>query len=193
MDGASRRGLLRGAAAVGVAALASGCRLEPLERPGGALRPPGARVGRAFLDLCIRCGRCALACAAGCIRFDDSLGPEGSTPFIVPTERACILCMRCGGACPTGAIEPIPADINEVIERVRMGTAVLDRQRCWARGNRGVCRACWYACPLPDSAIELRGPGLAPHIEEDHCVGCGICAQVCPPAAAAITIRPREA
>jgi Pyruvate/2-oxoacid:ferredoxin oxidoreductase delta subunit len=99
--------------------------------------------------------------------------------------------MRCGEVCPTGALEPIPEDISVIAERVRMGVAEIDNSLCWARGGRGVCRACWYACPLADSAVVLRGPFLRPFIVDERCVGCGLCAEHCPPDAHAITMRPR--
>ena len=193
MAGGTRRDLIRGGGAAAAAAalgLGSGCATTSQARPAGSLRPPGARPEAEFLALCIRCGRCGTACAAGCIRFGDELGPEGSTPYIVAEERACVLCMQCGEVCPSGALEPIPEDLAVVAERVRMGTAVIDNGQCWARGGRGVCRACWYACPFADLAVVLRGPFLRPFIVDEHCVGCGLCAQACPPDAHAITMRP---
>ena len=46
------------------------------------------------------------------------------------------------------------------------------------------CLFCWIYCP--DSAIRLDTQGEKPLMvgfELDHCKGCGICAQHCPPAA----------
>jgi ferredoxin len=99
--------------------------------------------------------------------------------------------MRCTSVCPSGALEPIADDLEEVARRVRMGTAQIDNEACWARGRRGICRACWYACPLGDRAIVLGGAALVPSIVEERCVGCGRCAEACPPDAHAITVRPR--
>ena len=45
------------------------------------------------------------------------------------------------------------------------------------------CMFCWIYCP--DSAIEIDTSGDKPRMKGiilDHCKGCGICAQECPPA-----------
>jgi ferredoxin len=192
-DRKTRRDVLRGAAVAGLAiGLGAGCELRAERSPATRLRPPGALPEREFLARCIRCGRCGTVCVAACIRFDDELGADGSAPYIVPDERACVLCMHCGDVCPTGAIAPIPDDREVVAERVRMGTAQLDGSVCWARGGRGICRACWYACPYADRAIVLLGAFLAPSIDEARCVGCGQCARACPSTPRAISLRPRS-
>ena len=56
------------------------------------------------------------------------------------------------------------------------------------------CMFCWIYCP--DSAIEIDTSGEKPQVVGvalDHCKGCGICAQECPPAnkgkAALVMIR----
>ena len=45
------------------------------------------------------------------------------------------------------------------------------------------CLICWIYCP--DSAIMVEG-GKMTGIDLDHCKGCGICAQECPPKVKAI-------
>ncbi|HVP58211.1 MAG TPA: 4Fe-4S dicluster domain-containing protein [bacterium] len=45
------------------------------------------------------------------------------------------------------------------------------------------CLRCWIYCP--DSAIEVKD-GKVVGIDLDHCKGCGICADVCPPKVQAI-------
>ena len=45
------------------------------------------------------------------------------------------------------------------------------------------CMFCWIYCP--DTAIEIDTSGDKPRVTGivmDHCKGCGICAQECPPA-----------
>jgi NapH/MauN family ferredoxin-type protein/MauM/NapG family ferredoxin protein len=157
------------------------------------LRPPGAAPGAEFAARCIRCQRCAEVCPVKAIRFGPALDLRLSdTPFIDPHERACTLCMKCTRACPTQALLPSRAHLAEAQAQVRMGTPVLRRDQCIAWTRQGLCRLCYYACPYPDSAIVLMGPGQTPVFDPGHCVGCGQCEEVCPRHAHAIQIVPRE-
>jgi pyruvate ferredoxin oxidoreductase delta subunit len=45
------------------------------------------------------------------------------------------------------------------------------------------CLLCWIYCP--DSSIKVKDGKIA-GIDLDHCKGCGICAEVCPPKVKAI-------
>lgn len=68
----------------------------------------------------------------------------------------------------------------------RGGTAAANKTGAWRTGTKPVfyagrcihCLRCWIWCP--DSAVLLEGEKVAA-IDYDHCKGCGICAQVCPP------------
>jgi pyruvate ferredoxin oxidoreductase delta subunit len=47
------------------------------------------------------------------------------------------------------------------------------------------CLLCWIYCP--DSAIPVED-GKVRGVDYEHCKGCGICAEVCPPKVKAITM-----
>jgi 2-oxoacid:acceptor oxidoreductase delta subunit (pyruvate/2-ketoisovalerate family) len=47
------------------------------------------------------------------------------------------------------------------------------------------CLICWVYCP--DSAIQVEDGKIA-GIDYDHCKGCGLCAQECPPKVKAYTM-----
>jgi len=53
----------------------------------------------------------------------------------------------------------------------------------WDEGKCIHCLFCWIYCP--DSAIIVEG-GKMKGIDLEHCKGCGICAQECPPKVKAI-------
>jgi ferredoxin len=162
------------------------------ERP-GRLRPPRAAPGRDFSARCIRCQRCAEVCPPKAIRFDGLLNLRGSdTPYVDARGSACTLCMRCTQACPTGALIPTAYDLAALQRQVRMGRPVLEKKKCLPWNGDGFCRLCFYACPYPDSAIELTGASQAPVFAPDKCVGCGRCEQVCPERARAVRIEATE-
>ncbi|GAB4300557.1 MAG: hypothetical protein Kow0090_16040 [Myxococcota bacterium] len=152
------------------------------------LRPPGAISENRFLSACIRCGKCAAVCPRACIKFhtfSDGIGLFGA-PYIEPRARACNLCMNCAGVCPTGALEAIPAEKEAIINRVYMGTAVVNTALCISFLGR-LCGECRDACPFPGEAIKLES-WARPKVIEDKCVGCGLCVEVCPQEPTAIRV-----
>jgi len=148
------------------------------------LRPPGAVEEDDFLQKCIRCRKCGEACPYGSIKTaHGEWGLEMGTPFIYPAEVPCYLCADwpCINACPTGALQEVGEKNN-----VKMGEAVIDETICFAY-NGIICRACYERCPIYTVAITLKDE-LYPVVHKEHCVGCGICEQVCPTDPKAIVV-----
>lgn len=156
------------------------------------LRPPGAGSEAEFLSSCIRCGQCVEVCPPGALRLATiaeglALGTPCSMPEIVP----CDLCrghetLQCIQVCPSGALRPVGK-----YEDIDMGEAVLDRATCFA-WNGVTCRSCWHACPFPNTAIRFDELGRAT-IDEDHCIGCGLCIRACLTDPKSLCIRPKGA
>lgn len=137
------------------------------------LRPPGAGDESRFLRLCARCGKCAQACPHGSLRLIGGFGRARHTPRLLPEKSPCQLCMKCGPACPTGALDPA-CDMK----RAAMGRAYILKSACHNYTNGPMCWTCYDKCPLRGQAMSLAG-GITPAVRS-ACVGCGVCAYVCP-------------
>lgn len=161
---------------------------EGVVKAGGGkryLRPPGAVEEAAFLLSCTRCGDCAKVCPQQCIKFlPATAGAAVGTPYIDPMEAACTLCGKCMPAC-----EPKALQVIEEPRQVRIGTAVLKTDSCWAFKGQ-MCDICYQRCPFPDEAIRL--VKLKPQIVAEACTGCGLCAYVCVSTPGSIEIQPRK-
>ena len=168
------------------------------------IRPPGAAAEAGFLAGCIRCYRCQDACTPGAISFfTEGDGAHYHTPYVDPAVKACTLCMKCTQVCPTGVLAPLAVHERA---RVDMATIELREDMCLShkakrirdeqammidRGQdpteatatverRGPCGECYTFCPLRRHAIQLEpGAFLAPVVFKEHCVGCGMCEEIC--------------
>ena len=63
----------------------------------------------------------------------------------------------------------------------RTDRPIWDKDKCIS------CLICWMFCP--DSSIKVED-GKVVGIDYDHCKGCGICAEECPPKVHAIEMKP---
>jgi len=175
---------------------------RPYARLVGLLRPPGALAEPEFLAACIRCNRCQDACEPGAIQFyTEADGSLVHTPYVDPSLKGCTLCNLCGPACPTGALVPFDKKSH-----VKMGSVALREDLClsckakylrreqeWLTQlgqspteitaqaeRRGPCGECFMFCPLRNEAIKLEpGRFLTPIVFAEHCVGCGLCEEIC--------------
>ncbi|MHB1000300.1 MAG: 4Fe-4S binding protein [Armatimonadota bacterium] len=60
----------------------------------------------------------------------------------------------------------------------------------WDAGKCIHCLICWVYCP--DSAVKVNAESKITGIDYDHCKGCGICAEECPPKVKAYTMVPES-
>ncbi len=154
-------------------------------------RPPGAVSEKEFLNRCIRCSECMQACPTNFIQ--PALFESGAagiwTPVLEPESGYCEYeCNRCTQVCPTNAIEKLT--VKEKKE-FKIGTAVIDKNRCYTYADGYNCAVCEEHCPVPEKAIRFREVELWNHrgkkvkvkqiyVLPDLCIGCGICENVCP-------------
>ncbi len=186
----SRRGFLASLVA-GLAAPAAALAL-PRESllPADLIRPPGSRPEKEFLSRCVRCGECMKVCLTnGLHPAGLEAGIEGAwTPRFDMRQGFCeYSCTLCGQVCPTDAI----VSLDPVAKRrLRIGTAVLDRDLCIPYLRPQQCMVCEEHCPTPEKAIvfddvtvlTVGGPVVVkrPRVLPELCIGCGICEAKCP-------------
>lgn len=144
-------------------------------------RPPGAVEEQQFLAGCTRCNDCADACPQQAIRpLPERFGSIAGTPTIIAESSACLVCedFPCVTACPTGVLDlRVPT---------LMGTAKITEHLCLAHHGT-FCSVCRERCPVP-GAIEVSAG--KPSVDEQACVGCGVCRYVCPAPENAILLMP---
>ncbi len=150
------------------------------------LRPPGAAPEDDLLALCERCGKCREACPHDVILpLGPAYGDAEGTPALLPRDGPCRLCdgLPCAAACPSGALKVV------ALSEVRMGTARLAADRCWAVMGQP-CDYCVQACPLEEKALSWDGD--RPVVSEEACVGCGLCVHFCTATPPALSIHGQQ-
>ncbi|MBN1479724.1 4Fe-4S binding protein [candidate division KSB1 bacterium] len=163
------------------------------EKTASVIRPPGAVPEALFLDKCIRCQACTRICAStgGCLQPSlAEAGLEGLwSPIVIPRLGYCEFnCTLCGQICPTGAIQPLTLEKKQ---QLKIGLAFIDQNRCIPWRENKDCLVCEEHCPLAEKAIKFdvrevrtnqgdRRVVRFPYVDENLCIGCGICETKCP-------------
>ncbi len=192
LDLGRRALLVAGAAGVGGASLARIGATEGQQSFSPSLiRPPGSTAEAEFLARCIRCGECMRVCPTNALQ--PAFGEGGWTGLWTPVlkmksgycEYECSLCSQ---VCPTHAIQVVTLEQKQ---KIRIGTAFFDRNRCLPYAFARTCIVCEEHCPTPKKAIwfeevSVLGAGgvqvtvKQPHVDPELCTGCGICETKCP-------------
>jgi polyferredoxin len=192
---ASRRHFLA-ACGAGAAYAAAAATVGLRRPPAGArlIRPPGAVVRDSdhrtrrmsedrFRDLCLRCGQCMKVCPTGGLQPAVSEASLDGifTPVLVPQVGWCERnCNACGTVCPSGALQPF-----QIAEKphIRLGTAAIHPHQClaWQEGSDyRQCLVCNEACSYGAILLLPEDGRWRPFVNRHHCVGCGMCENLCP-------------
>jgi len=155
------------------------------KNPPGILRPPGA-TSESIQDTCLRCMECAKICPTGVIQ---PAGLEHGmvnlyTPQLKFDMAYCDYnCNLCGKTCPNNAIQKLSLKQKK---KWSIGKAKINKEKCVVYNQNVSCIVCEEYCPVPEKAVKLKKTVinnkklLAPVIQSDLCIGCGICETKCP-------------
>jgi MauM/NapG family ferredoxin protein len=155
------------------------------------IRPPGSLEEKEFLKRCVKCGECMKVCITNGLQptlFDS--GIEGLwSPMLIPKMGYCeYRCTLCGQVCPTGAIKRLSLEGKK---KVKIGLAVIDKNKCLPYAHATPCIVCEEVCPTSKKAVwfennkvkNREGKDFAikqPRVDAELCIGCGICEAKCP-------------
>ena len=163
------------------------------------ITPPGSLSIRNLRTHCTACQLCIDSCPNDVLRPSSSLDrlmqPE------VSYERGYCRpeCNRCSQVCPTSAIQPITIEERTAIQ---VGHAVWTRELCIPIRDGKTCGLCARKCPAQaiqmvplvsgvhqdgrrwldanNNEIPREQALLIPIVDEEKCIGCGACENLCP-------------
>ncbi len=144
------------------------------------LTPPGALSAKHFAQHCTACQLCIANCPNQVLRPSKYL-EHLMQPVMQYDKGYCRPeCNRCSQVCPTGAIQPITIEEKSAQQ---IGHAVWVRKNCVILTDEVECGNCARHCPT--GAIEMvpleeDEEKWVPAINEEMCIGCGACENLCP-------------
>ena len=206
----SRRAVLTGVALLAGTALVKAqekttdgglAEIEDMKKPNRdkLITPPGSISIRNMSEHCTSCQLCINSCPNDVLRPSNSIDrfmqPE------VSFERGYCRpeCTRCSDVCPTGAIKPITVEQRTATQ---VGHAVWIKDNCVPVADGIPCGNCARHCPAQaiqmvplqagvhqdgwrwldadNQEIPRERVLLIPVVNEEKCIGCGACENLCP-------------
>ncbi|MBQ7463005.1 MAG: 4Fe-4S binding protein [Bacteroidaceae bacterium] len=163
------------------------------------ITPPGSLSIRNLRSHCTACQLCIDACPNDVLRPSSSLD-RFMQPEVSYEHGYCRPeCTRCSQVCPTSAIRPITVEQKTAIQ---VGHAVWTRDLCIPVRDEKPCGLCARKCPAgaiqmvplhagvhqdgwrwrdaDNNEIPREKVLLIPVVNEEKCIGCGACENLCP-------------
>lgn len=146
------------------------------------IEPPGALSLRHFAQHCTACQLCVSVCPNGVLRPSTDLSRLMQPEMSYERGYCRPECNKCSQVCPTGAIHPITIAEKSAIH---IGHAVWIRKNCIPLTDGQECGNCARHCPTKAIQMIPSDPSnpdslKIPIINEEKCIGCGACENLCP-------------
>ena len=144
--------------------------------------PAGSESLKNFTDHCTACQLCVSVCPNQVLRPSTSLDTLMMPEMGFERGYCRPECTLCSEICPAGASKPVSRVEKSSIQ---VGIAVINLDNCIVNTDGVHCGNCSKHCPAnairmvrkePDSDNWLR----IPTVNENRCIGCGACENVCP-------------
>lgn len=158
--------------------------IEDKKIPARATRivPPGALSIRHFEQHCTACQLCVSVCPNGVLRPSSGMMTLMQPEMSYERGYCRPECTRCSEVCPAGAIRPITVADKSA---THIGHAVWVRENCIPLTDGVSCGNCARHCPVgaiqmvPSDPENPDSPKI-PVVNEERCIGCGACENLCP-------------
>lgn len=146
------------------------------------LTPPGSLSARNMAQHCTACQLCVSACPNGVLRPSTDLIKLMQPEMSYERGYCRPECTKCSEVCPAGAIHPIT---KEDKSSTQIGHAVWVKDNCVPLTDGIECGNCARHCPtgaiqmVPSKAEDPKSVKV-PVVNEERCIGCGACENLCP-------------
>ena len=144
--------------------------------------PAGSKSLKNFTDHCTACQLCVSVCPNQVLRPSTSLDTLMMPEMGFERGYCRPECTLCSEICPAGAIKPVSRVEKSSIQ---VGIAVINLDNCIVNTDGVHCGNCSKHCPANAIRMVRKDPGSdnwlrIPTVNENRCIGCGACENVCP-------------
>lgn len=146
------------------------------------LVPAGALSLKNFTNHCTACQLCVSVCPNHVLRPSASLDTLMLPEMGYERGYCRPECTLCSEVCPAGAINPVTRAKKSSIQ---IGLAIVNLDNCIVNTDNVNCGNCARHCPAKAVRMVRKDPSdenslKIPTINEQKCIGCGACENVCP-------------
>ena len=144
--------------------------------------PAGSQSLRNFNNHCTACQLCVSVCPNQVLRPSTALETLMQPEMSYERGYCRPECNKCSQVCPAGAIKPITVEEKSSIQ---IGHAVVNLDLCVVNTDDVKCGNCARHCPVGAIKLVRKDPEnkdslMIPTVNEERCIGCGACENLCP-------------